>query len=105
MRAIIPQLADRSPRPERPTARTISPTRWFQSSDGVTAFKVAESEKPGSTHLELPEDVMMRPLDGIIGIQLDPAEMVDDLVDRFAAFPEMASFDQSAGMEDDLSCL
>jgi acetolactate synthase-1/2/3 large subunit len=27
------------------------------------AFKVAESEKPGSTHLELPEDVMTRPLD------------------------------------------
>jgi acetolactate synthase-1/2/3 large subunit len=27
------------------------------------AFKVAESEKPGSTHLELPEDVMMRSLD------------------------------------------
>src|SRR2546421_6576889 len=27
------------------------------------AFKVAESEKPGATHLELPEDVMMRPLD------------------------------------------
>src|SRR6201986_819072 len=27
------------------------------------AFKVAEAEKPGSTHLELPEDVMMRPLD------------------------------------------
>jgi acetolactate synthase-1/2/3 large subunit len=27
------------------------------------AFKVAESEKPGSTHLELPEDVMARPLD------------------------------------------
>ena len=27
------------------------------------AFKLAESEKPGSTHLELPEDVMMRPLD------------------------------------------
>jgi len=26
------------------------------------AFKVAESEKPGSTHLELPEDVMGRPL-------------------------------------------
>jgi len=26
------------------------------------AFKVAESEKPGSTHLELPEDVMSRPL-------------------------------------------
>ncbi|HEX4011377.1 MAG TPA: acetolactate synthase large subunit [Solirubrobacteraceae bacterium] len=27
------------------------------------AFKVAETEKPGSTHLELPEDVMARPLD------------------------------------------
>jgi acetolactate synthase-1/2/3 large subunit len=27
------------------------------------AFKVAESEKPGSTHLELPEDVMTRPVD------------------------------------------
>jgi acetolactate synthase-1/2/3 large subunit len=27
------------------------------------AFKVAESEKPGSTHLELPEDVMGMPLD------------------------------------------
>ncbi len=27
------------------------------------AFKVAESEKPGSTHLELPEDVMGQPLD------------------------------------------
>ncbi len=27
------------------------------------AFKVAESEKPGSTHLELPEDVMARQLD------------------------------------------
>jgi acetolactate synthase I/II/III large subunit len=27
------------------------------------AFKVAESEKPGGTHLELPEDVMARPLD------------------------------------------
>jgi len=27
------------------------------------AFKVAESEKPGATHLELPEDVMGQPLD------------------------------------------
>jgi acetolactate synthase I/II/III large subunit len=27
------------------------------------AFKVAESEKPGSTHVELPEDVMAMPLD------------------------------------------
>jgi len=27
------------------------------------AFKVAESEKPGATHLELPEDVMARPLE------------------------------------------
>ncbi len=29
------------------------------------AFAVAESEKPGATHLELPEDVMARPLDAI----------------------------------------
>jgi acetolactate synthase-1/2/3 large subunit len=29
------------------------------------AFKVAESEKPGATHLELPEDVMVRPLDAV----------------------------------------
>jgi acetolactate synthase-1/2/3 large subunit len=28
------------------------------------AFKVAEAEKPGSTHLELPEDVMAAPFDG-----------------------------------------
>jgi acetolactate synthase I/II/III large subunit len=27
------------------------------------AFKVAENEKPGATHLELPEDVMAQPLD------------------------------------------
>src|SRR6516165_10402122 len=27
------------------------------------AFKVADSEKPGATHLELPEDVMERPVD------------------------------------------
>lgn len=27
------------------------------------AFKVAESEKPGATHIELPEDVMEQPLD------------------------------------------
>ena len=27
------------------------------------AFKVAETEKPGGTHIELPEDVMARPLD------------------------------------------
>jgi len=27
------------------------------------AFRVAESEKPGATHLELPEDVMAQPLD------------------------------------------
>jgi acetolactate synthase-1/2/3 large subunit len=27
------------------------------------AFKVAETEKPGATHLELPEDVMQQPLD------------------------------------------
>ena len=27
------------------------------------AFKLAESEKPGATHIELPEDVMAQPLD------------------------------------------
>src|SRR5437763_16363709 len=27
------------------------------------AFKVAEAEKPGATHIELPEDVMAAPLD------------------------------------------
>ncbi len=29
------------------------------------AFKVAESEKPGATHLELPEDVMAEPVDAV----------------------------------------
>ena len=29
------------------------------------AFRVAESEKPGATHLELPEDVMAQPLDAV----------------------------------------
>jgi acetolactate synthase-1/2/3 large subunit len=29
------------------------------------AFKIAESEKPGATHLELPEDVMAAPLEAI----------------------------------------
>ncbi|MDX6707237.1 MAG: acetolactate synthase large subunit [Solirubrobacteraceae bacterium] len=29
------------------------------------AFKVAENEKPGATHLELPEDVMAQPLDAV----------------------------------------
>src|SRR5881409_1251811 len=31
------------------------------------AFKVAESEKPGATHLELPEDVMAQSVDGAGG--------------------------------------
>ncbi len=29
------------------------------------AFRVAETEKPGATHLELPEDVMAQPLDAV----------------------------------------
>src|SRR4051812_15830778 len=29
------------------------------------AFRVAEAEKPGSTHLELPEDVMAQPLQAV----------------------------------------
>jgi acetolactate synthase-1/2/3 large subunit len=38
------------------------------------AFKVAESEKPGATHLELPEDVMARPLDASPLPRLDPVQ-------------------------------
>ncbi len=38
------------------------------------AFKVAESEKPGATHLELPEDVMMRPLDAVPLPRRDPVQ-------------------------------
>jgi acetolactate synthase I/II/III large subunit len=38
------------------------------------AFKVAESEKPGGTHLELPEDVMARPLDASPLPRRDPVQ-------------------------------
>jgi acetolactate synthase I/II/III large subunit len=38
------------------------------------AFKVAESEKPGPTHLELPEDVMMRGLDAAPLPRLAPVQ-------------------------------
>ena len=38
------------------------------------AFKVAESEKPGSTHLELPEDVMAQPLDASPLPRRDPVQ-------------------------------
>jgi acetolactate synthase-1/2/3 large subunit len=38
------------------------------------AFKVAESEKPGATHLELPEDVMARPLDAAPLPRRDPVQ-------------------------------
>lgn len=38
------------------------------------AFKVAESEKPGPTHLELPEDVMMRSLDAAPLPRLEPVQ-------------------------------
>src|SRR5438270_11717582 len=38
------------------------------------AFKVAESEKPGPTHLELPEDVMMRALDAAPLPRLAPVQ-------------------------------
>ncbi len=38
------------------------------------AFKVAESEKPGATHLELPEDVMARPLDAKPLARHDPVQ-------------------------------
>jgi acetolactate synthase-1/2/3 large subunit len=38
------------------------------------AFKVAESEKPGATHLELPEDVMALPLDARPLPRRDPVQ-------------------------------
>ncbi len=38
------------------------------------AFKVAESEKPGATHLELPEDVMARPLEASPLARHDPVQ-------------------------------
>ncbi len=38
------------------------------------AFKVAESEKPGATHLELPEDVMAEPLDAKPLPRRDPVQ-------------------------------
>jgi acetolactate synthase-1/2/3 large subunit len=38
------------------------------------AFKVAESEKPGATHLELPEDVMAQPLDASPLPRRDPVQ-------------------------------
>jgi acetolactate synthase-1/2/3 large subunit len=38
------------------------------------AFKVAESEKPGATHLELPEDVMARSLDALPLRRRDPVQ-------------------------------
>jgi acetolactate synthase-1/2/3 large subunit len=38
------------------------------------AFKVAESEKPGPTHLELPEDVMERPLQASPLPRRDPVQ-------------------------------
>jgi len=38
------------------------------------AFKVAESEKPGPTHLELPEDVMARPLQAAPLPRRDPVQ-------------------------------
>src|SRR5947209_2030354 len=38
------------------------------------AFKVAESEKPGATHLELPEDVMAMPLDAAPLPRHDPVQ-------------------------------
>jgi acetolactate synthase-1/2/3 large subunit len=38
------------------------------------AFKVAESEKPGATHLELPEDVMAEPLDAAPLARHDPVQ-------------------------------
>ncbi|HEX2017011.1 MAG TPA: acetolactate synthase large subunit [Solirubrobacteraceae bacterium] len=38
------------------------------------AFKVAESEKPGATHIELPEDVMAAPVEGVPMVRRRPVE-------------------------------
>ena len=52
----------------RSCARSRSGTRASRSPEIIPevvrkAFRVAESEKPGATHLELPEDVMAQPLE------------------------------------------
>jgi acetolactate synthase I/II/III large subunit len=85
------------------------------------AFKVAESEKPGSTHLELPEDVMAQPLDAeplprrrptlpepgarelleaadLIRHAINPVALVGNGVIRAGAAPALREFARATGI-------
>jgi len=85
------------------------------------AFKVAESEKPGATHLELPEDVMGEPLDAaplprrrpvlpepgarelleaadLIRHAINPIALVGNGVIRAGAAPALREFARATGI-------
>jgi acetolactate synthase-1/2/3 large subunit len=85
------------------------------------AFKVAETEKPGSTHLELPEDVMAEPLDAeplarrkpvmpepaarelleaadLIRHAINPIALVGNGVIRAGAAPALREFARATGI-------
>jgi len=85
------------------------------------AFKVAESEKPGATHLELPEDVMAQPVDGtplprrrpvlpepgarellkaadVIRSALNPVALAGNGVVRAGAAPALREFARATGI-------
>src|SRR3954469_7097492 len=85
------------------------------------AFKVAESEKPGATHLELPEDVMAEPLDAqplarrrpvmpepgarelleaadLIRHAINPVALVGNGVIRAGAAPALREFARATGI-------
>ncbi len=85
------------------------------------AFKVAESEKPGATHLELPEDVMGEPLDAaplprrrpvmpepgarelleaadLIRHAINPVALVGNGVTRAGAGPALREFARATGI-------
>src|SRR5919199_573464 len=85
------------------------------------AFKVAESEKPGATHIELPEDVMAQPLDAeplprrkpvlpepaarellraadIIRGALNPVALAGNGVIRAGAAPALREFTRQTGI-------
>src|SRR5947209_13912572 len=85
------------------------------------AFKVAETEKPGATHLELPEDVMGQPLDAtplerrkpvmpepaarelleaadLIRHAINPIALVGNGVIRAGAAPALREFARATGI-------
>jgi acetolactate synthase I/II/III large subunit len=85
------------------------------------AFKVAESEKPGATHIELPEDVMAQPLDAeplsrrhpvipepgarellraadVIRSALNPVALAGNGVVRTKAAPALREFTRATGI-------